>query len=167
MTPHDAVANGQALFPRLSREGGKPDRGQALRVLLIDENPVFMHAATAFLQRQAGFVTLRTAATLEAALVGARDFRPAVIVIDPNNASMEGLAIIPRIRTVLPQVGIVVLALIDSPTYRDASIANGADCFVSKSSMAADLLPAIHRAVRGKGWPSPAAAAQRVRAMAA
>ena len=167
MMLHNAAANGQAPFPRLSHEGGKPGRGQALRVLLIDENPVFMQAATAFLQRQSGFVTLRTAATLEAALVGARDFHPSVIVIDPNNSSLEGLAIIPRIRTVLPQVGIVVLALIDSPTYRDASLATGADCFVSKSSMAVDLLPAIRRAVRKGGTPSPVAAAQQVRAMAA
>ena len=167
MTLHNVAANGQSHFPRLSHEGGEPGRGQTLRVLLIDENPVFMQAATAFLQRQAGFVTLRTAATLEAGLVGARDFRPAVIVIDPNNSSLDGLAIIPRIRTVLPLVGIVVLALIDSPTYRDASLATGADCFVSKSTMAVDLLPAIRRAVRKGGTPSPVAAAQRGRAMAA
>ena len=151
MTPHNVAANNK----------------QALRVLLIDENPVFLRAVTAFLQRQSGFVTLCTAARMEAALVGARDFCPAVIVIDPNNSNLEGLGVIPRIRTVSPQVGIVVLALIDSATYRDASLATGADCFVSKSNMAADLLPAIHRAVRGGGSRPPAAAAQMVRAMAA
>ena len=125
-----------------------PANGQRIRVLLMDENPVFMRAATAFLQRQEWLVVLRTAAKFEAALVGARDFQPAVIVLDPSTSGLGGLGIIPRLRTVLSDVGIVVLALIDSTTYQDASIAVGANGFVSKSSMVIDLLPAIRRAAR-------------------
>lgn len=121
---------------------------QEIRVLLIDENPVFLNAASSFLQRHAGLVVLRSAARLEAALVGARDFQPAVIVLDPSTSGLEGLGIIPRIRTVLPDVNIIVLALVDSTTYRDATLAIGADSFVSKSSMVTDLLPAIRRAAQ-------------------
>ena len=125
-----------------------PANGPEIRVLLIDENPVFLSAATAFLQRQEGLVVLRTAARLEAALVGARDFQPGVIVLDPNMPGPGGLEVVPRLRTVLPDVGIVVLALIDSTTYRDASMAVGADGFCSKSTMITDLLPAIRRAAQ-------------------
>ena len=131
-----------------------PANGQEIRVLLIDENPVFLSAATAFLQRQVGLVVLRTAVRLEAALVGARDFQPAVIVLDPSTSGLGGLGIILRLRTVLPDVGIVVLALIDSTTYRDASMAVGADGFVSKSRMVTDLLPAIHRAAQTRAKAS-------------
>ena len=130
-----------------------PANGQEIRVLLIDENPVFMRAATDFLQRHEGMVVLRTDAKLEAALVGARDFQPGVIVIDPNMPSSGGLGLIPRLRTVLPDVGIVVLSLIDSTMYRDASMAVGADDFVSKSSMVTDLLPAIRRAAESRTLP--------------
>ena len=81
-------------------------------------------------------------------MVGARDFQPAVVVLDPSTSGLGGLGIIPRLRTVLPDMGIVVLALIDSTTYRDASLAVGADSFVSKSSTVTDLLPAIRRAAQ-------------------
>ena len=120
--------------------------GQTIRVLLIDENQMFLQAATGFLQRQAGLVVLRTAARLEAALIGARDFQPSVIVLDPSTSGIGGLEIIPRLRTISPDVRVVVLALIDSTTYRDAVLAAGADGFVSKSNMLTDLLPAIRLA---------------------
>jgi len=124
--------------------------------LLIDENPLFLRAATNFLQRQKKLVVLRTAAGVEAALVGARDFRPTVIVLDPSAFRLDGLGIIPRLRTVLPEVWIVVLALIDSATYREAALAVGADCFVSKSDMVTDLLPAIRRAAHSSAKDSQA-----------
>ena len=122
--------------------------GQTIRVLLIDENPMFLQAATGFLQRQPGLVVLRTAARLEAALIGARDFQPSVIVLDPSTSGVGGLEIIPRLRTISPDVRVVVLALIDSKTYRDAVLAAGADGFVSKSNMLPDLLPAIRLAAQ-------------------
>lgn len=118
----------------------------AVRVLLIDENPEFLSAATAFLQRQAGSVVLKAAPGLEAALAGALDFQPDVIVLDPNMPRFGGLGVVRRLRTVLPEAKIVVLALIDSDTYRDASMAVGADVFVSKANVAAALVPAIRLA---------------------
>lgn len=124
--------------------------GQKIRVLLIDENPSFLRAATGFLQRQEGHVILQTATRIEAALVGARDFQPTVIVLDPSTAGLGGLGMIPRLRTVLPDVGVVVLALIDSVTYQNAALAAGADGFVSKSNMVPDLLPAICQAAEGE-----------------
>ncbi len=122
----------------------------------MDENPLFLRAATNFLQRQEELVVLRTAARVEVALVGARDFRPTVIVLDPGAFRLDGLGIIPRLRTVLPDVRIVVLALLDSATYREAALAVGADCFVSKSDMVTDLLPAIRRAAQTDFSASPA-----------
>ena len=119
---------------------------EMIRVLLIDENPLFLQAATGFLQRQAGLVVLRTAARLDAALIGARDFQPGVIVLDPSTSGVGGL--ISRLRSMSQDVGVIVLALMDSNTYRQAAIAAGANGFVSKANMIVDLLHAIRRAVQ-------------------
>lgn len=124
----------------------RPKAGQQIRVLLIDENPVFLRAATAFLKRQSELVLLRSSARIEAALAGAREFGPAVILLVPSMRGCHGLGIIRRLRTVLPDVRIVVLALIDSTTYQEASLAAGADGFVSKAHILTDLLPAIRQA---------------------
>ncbi len=121
---------------------------ETIRVLLIDENPLFLQAATGFLQRQTGLVVLRTAARLDAALIGTRDFQPGVIVLDPSTCGIGGLEIISRLRSMSLDVGVIVLALMDSTTYRQAANAAGADGFVSKANMVVDLLPAIRRAVQ-------------------
>jgi DNA-binding response OmpR family regulator len=42
-------------------------------------------------------------------------------------------------------VRIIVMALVDSPTYRDACLGAGADDFVAKSDIISELLPSIHR----------------------
>jgi len=83
---------------------------------------------------------------VEGVLAGALDFQPDVIVLDPNMPRFGGLDVVRRLRTVLPKAKIVVLALIDSDTYRDASMAVGADVFVSKANVTAGLLPAIRLA---------------------
>jgi DNA-binding NarL/FixJ family response regulator len=121
------------------------DTEQKTRVLLIDENPIFLKTAAGFLKRQKGMVVLRTSPTLESALIGARDFGPSVIVLDPSSLGSAGLASIARLRRISPAVRIIVMALVDSPTYRDACLGAGADDFVAKSDIVSELLPAIRR----------------------
>ena len=58
---------------------------------------------------------------------------------------VEGLAAISLIRAALPQAGIIVMTLMDALYYRPAVLAAGADHFVSKTNLNADLLPAIQR----------------------
>ncbi len=98
------------------------DTEQKTRVLLIDENPIFLKTAAGFLKRQKGMV-----------------------VLDPSSLGSAGLASISRLRRISPAVRIIVMALVDSPTYRDACLGAGADDFVAKSDIVSELLPAIRR----------------------
>jgi len=59
-------------------------------------------------------------------------------------------------------VGIIALTLMEPNGYRQAALAGGADEFVSKATLATDLLPAIRRVMqadrlRGKTLNKPAA----------
>ena len=53
----------------------------------------------------------------------------------------------------MPDARIIVLTLMDSSTYRLASLAAGADDFVSRATMVTDLLPAIRRVIEA-GLPT-------------
>lgn len=55
---------------------------------------------------------------------------------------------IPRLRAALPNAGILVLTIMDFSSYRQAALAAGADGFVPKATMCADLLPAIRHVVQ-------------------
>lgn len=123
-----------------------------IRVLLVDDNPAFLRMATRFLQENCGNVVVvaGVAGGGEEALVKAQDLRPEVVLLDLAMPDLPGLEVIPRLRAALPEVGIVVLTLLDEAAYRQAALEAGADGFVSKATLGADLLPAIQQAVQAR-----------------
>ncbi len=119
-------------------------------VLLVDDSLLFLDIATRFLQEEYRdeVVVVGAAGGGEEALAQAQLLQPQVILIDLNMPGMSGLEAIPRLREALPDAGIIALTLLDAEAYRQAALAAGADGFVSKPNMGADLLPAIRRVVR-------------------
>ena len=122
-------------------------------VLLLDEQDSFLRAATDFLQREDELKVVGTAFGEAEALVQAQNLRPRVVLLDPSLTDGGGLEIIRHWRNLLPDARIIVLTLMDSSTYRLASLAAGADDFVSKATMVTDLLPAIRRVIEA-GLPT-------------
>ncbi len=123
------------------------DRGveHKVCVLLLDEKDSFLRAATDFLQREDELIVVGTTEREAEALVQVQNLQPRVVVLDPSLPGIGGLEILRRWRSLLPDVRIIVLTLLDSSTYRLASLAAGADEFVSKATMVTDLLPALRR----------------------
>ena len=132
-----------------------------ISVLLVDDNPTFLRILKRFLGEEEGLLVVGTAESGEEALKKARELQPQVILLDLAMPGMGGLNTIPRLRGVLPGVGIVVLTVLDANGYREAALAAGADDFVAKADLSTDLVPAIHRLSQGrrsfKGAPPPPA----------
>jgi DNA-binding NarL/FixJ family response regulator len=122
-------------------------------ILLVDDSPVFLNAARQFLQEHCAeeVNVVGTAGGGDRAIVQAETLRPQVVVLDVRMSGMTGLEVIPRLRTLLPAVRIVILTQLEARGYREAALAAGADEFVSKDSMDSDLLPAIRRVARDLG----------------
>ena len=119
------------------------DSDREIRVLLIDDNPVFLQTATGFLERQEWAFALHASDSVETALSRAAEFNPGVIVFDPSGLGSAGLDIISGLRRDFPRARVIAMALVDSPTYHHACLAAGADGFVAKADLVSGLLPAI------------------------
>jgi len=126
-----------------------------IRVLLVDDNLTFLHIATGFVQQQKELVLVGTAQGGEEALARAPIMRPQVVLLDLVMPGLSGFEIIPRLREVLPKAGVIMLSLFDSDGYRKAALAAGADDFVSKRSVAGDLMPAIRRVAQARKANGP------------
>ncbi len=116
-------------------------------VLLVDDNPSFLRILTTFLGRSSenDFVVLDAACGGREGLAKAEALRPKVIIIDLAMPDLHGLDAIPRLRSMLPDAGIIALTLLDSSGYRQAALAAGANDLVSKARLDTDLVPAIKR----------------------
>jgi DNA-binding NarL/FixJ family response regulator len=126
-----------------------------ISVLLVDDNPTFLRVLTRFLlqQYQDEVRVVGTASCGMAALARAQELRPRVILLDLAMPVLPGLNTIPRLRIMLPDVGIIALTLLDPNGYREAALAAGANEFVAKATLATDLLPAIRRVARAPVTP--------------
>jgi two-component system response regulator DesR len=111
----------------------------------VDDHEAFRHVATDFLQRQYELTVVGAIGGGEEALAQAQDLGPQVIVI---GLDMPGLETIPRLRKVLPSVGIIALTLLEGNAYRQAALAAGADDLVRKTELTTDLLPAIRQVMQ-------------------
>ena len=134
-----------------------------ISLLLVDDNPRFLQVLTRVLHVRFSdeVVIVGTAGGGMEALVQAQNLRPQVILLDLVMPGLGGLSAIPRLRSMMPDVGIIVLTVLDAKGYREAALAAGADDFVGKASLYTDLFPAIQRLTQGRRFigetpPAPA-----------
>ena len=125
-----------------------------ISLLLIDDSATFLLLVVSrflFEQHANEVVVVGTAHGGKEALARVHDLRPQVILLDLAMPDLHGLEVIPRLRTMLPAVGIIVLTLLDSNGYREAALEAGVDEFISKATLSTDLVPAP-RDTRSR-WP--------------
>lgn len=126
-----------------------------MSILLVDDNPGFLRILTNFLERSSHgeIVVAGTALGGREGLTKAQELKPQIIIIDLAMPDLHGLAAIPQLRTMLPDVRIIALSLLDVGSYRDEALALGANAFVSKASLDTDLIPTIRRFGEGdRSW---------------
>lgn len=120
-----------------------------ISILLVDENPIFLDIISRFLLDDFSnkVVIVGKATTYAEGKYLARTLRPEVILIDHGLPSQKGLSLVATVRRLIPEVGIIVLTLLDKPAYRKSAIAAGADEFLRKDKIFHDLLFIINRVI--------------------
>lgn len=118
---------------------------ESIRTLLVDDSPIFLNITIDFLQQHGDVAIVGAATGGKEGLALAQALQPQVILLDLCMLNLPGLEAIPHLRQMLPEAGIIVLTLHNIDAYRQAALAAGADDFVAKATMSADLLPAIRR----------------------
>jgi len=124
-----------------------------IHVMLVDDNPTFLRILSDFLREEEEVLVVGTAGSGEEALARVQGLQPQVILLDLAMPGMSGLDTIPCLRRVMPDLSIIALTVLDTNGYREAALAAGADEFVAKGNLSADLLPAIRRAARSRRSP--------------
>lgn len=120
------------------------------KILILDPSPIFSGTLKEVIQTSESHVevtevadTIRAEAILEKEAVD-------VVFLDIAFPQENGIQFIATIKRVAPEACIVVLSSHDSPEYKEASIHNGADFFLSKERTGGlHLLDVIHQAVQG------------------
>jgi DNA-binding NarL/FixJ family response regulator len=112
-------------------------------VILVDDNQDFLSALKEFLDSWGPLEVVQSFTSARAALNHLERQQPDLMIVDVAMPEMNGLELTNLVRQRWPSLRIIILTLFDTPLHRQAALEAGASGFVTKSSMADDLIPTI------------------------
>jgi DNA-binding NarL/FixJ family response regulator len=123
-----------------------------MRILLADDNPLFLKRAVALLQLS--FNVVGTAANGEELVSQAAQLDPDIIVTDISMPILSGIEAVRKLHASGCRAKFVFLTIHSEEEFVQASRAEGAAGYVVKTRMVTDLIPAIEAASNGLSYIS-------------
>lgn len=129
-----------------------------IRILLVDDHPVFRLGLRRLLETEEGLEVVAEAGTGAEAEVQADQHRPDVVLMDMGLPDRDGAAATASILRRHPGCRVLVLTMHGEHEKVLAALAQGAKGYVLKTASAEELVQAIRAIHRGEEFLSPAAA---------
>lgn len=119
-------------------------------IILIDDNEKFLKIASLFLGEYSHLEVMKVIQSPEIGLEIVAEIQPDIVTVDLAMPNMNGLEIIPILKSISPNTKIIALTLYESYQYENAALGLGANAFISKTNMYNKLIPTIERFIRGR-----------------
>ncbi|MCI0390916.1 MAG: response regulator transcription factor [Acidobacteria bacterium] len=111
-----------------------------MRILLVDDNPKFLEAASRFLSVVPEVEIVACVFSGREAVEQSAQLQPDLVLMDLVMPGMDGLAATREIKAQPDAPRVIIVTLHKHQEYRAAAEAVGADGFLSKSEFGAQLL---------------------------
>jgi DNA-binding NarL/FixJ family response regulator len=123
-----------------------------IRVLLADDHESILARVRALLDEE--FDIVGTANNGRDAVAEALRLDPDVVVIDIAMPILDGLQAASRLQSSKSRAKIVFLTVHEDQDFVAAALSCGGSCYVTKSRLTTDLIPAIQEALQGHQFVS-------------
>jgi DNA-binding NarL/FixJ family response regulator len=131
-----------------------------IRLLIADDHALFREGMRALLGAVPGIEVAGEAADGEAAVAQAAALQPDVILMDINMPGGGGLEATRRIRAAQPEIGIIIVTMVDDDGSVFAAMRAGARGYALKGAHHEDILQAIRAVAGGQAIFGPGIAAR-------
>ncbi len=132
-----------------------------IKVMLYEDNPQLREGLTMLINGSEGFEVLAAFKNCDHAVQEVSAFRPDVVLMDIDMPGTNGIEGLKRIRSVDPDVKILMLTVFDDNKNVFQAISSGANGYILKKTPPARLLEYISEAQTG-GAPMTASVATQV-----
>ena len=132
---------------------------EAIRILVVDDHPLFREGVVHSLAAQPDLAVVGQAASGEEALRLAQELLPDVVLLDIAMPGWGGLATAEKLATACPATKVVMLTVAEDEDKLLAAFSAGARGYVLKGVSARDLASVVRSVEQGEVYVSPSLAA--------
>jgi len=132
-----------------------------ITVALVDDEKLLRQSITTFVNGSPGFRCTSAYSTAEEALKGLPVDKPEVVLMDINLGGMNGIECVERLKTLVPDLQIIMLTVYEDTDQIFKALSAGASGYLLKRSSPTKLLQAI-REVHSCGSPMSSSIARKV-----
>ena len=133
-----------------------------IRILLVDDQPLFREGLRTLLSVHSDFEVVGEAGNGEEALKLVRSLLPSVVLMDLQMPVLDGVAATRRLKAEQPQCRVIVLTTFDDDEMVFDGLRAGALGYLLKDAPSEKLSEAIRLAARGESFLQPSVAAKVV-----
>jgi len=129
-----------------------------IRVLIVDDHALFREGVNAILKSVPDIEIIGEAGNGQDALTLASDLNPDVILMDIQMPDINGVEATQRILKIRPDVGIIIVTMLDDDDSLFSAMRAGARGYVLKGADKAEMLKSIRSVASGEALFGPAIA---------
>jgi two-component system response regulator NreC len=131
---------------------------------VVDDHAVVRSGIRSLLSAEDDFEVVGEAANARDAIFEARALKPDVILLDVVMPGESGIEVLPRLKKEAPDAKVLVLSMQDDPRYVREAFAQGANGYVLKEAVDAEVVGAVREIAAGGEYVHPALGARLVAA---
>ena len=134
-----------------------------IHVLIADDHEVVRRGLKDILESERGMRVVAEAASGTEAITLARKTRLDAIVLDISMPGMSGLDVLKELKTICPDVPVLILSIYPEEQYAIRVLKAGAAGYLTKDAAPEELVAAVRRVISGRKYVSPTLAERLAR----
>ena len=125
-------------------------RSANTRVLIVEEHPLFSMGLSLVIKGIPGYSVVGEACTIEDAITMTEKEKPQLVVMEIRLENENGIDLIPKLKTLNPEIVILILSMNDERYYSERILRLGARGYIMKNAPASNVTEAIKTVMAGK-----------------
>jgi len=125
-----------------------------VRILIVDDHPLFRQGLAAMLSKASDVNVVAEASDGDEALMMARKCKPDLVLLDIAMPGKDGVEVLKSLNSEMPDVKVLVLSAFPERQFAVRCLKNGAKGYVTKRTAPEEIMTAIRVVMSGRNYIS-------------